>query len=105
MLSHALQSPPRDSQRSLCAAAPTSNVQAEDLPYLLQVLKENVGLSGNIVRSLETQKKIAELGKREPKAVVPVIVRELKAPRSPGRKALDYRMALISVLEEMRPRR
>jgi HEAT repeat protein len=78
-------------------------VQTSDLPSLLQVLKDSVGLSGNIVRSLETQKKIAELGKREPKAVVPVIIGELKAARSPNRKALDYRMALISVLEEMGP--
>ena len=36
----------------------------EDLPSLLQTLRENVGLTGNIVLSLETQKKIAKLGKR-----------------------------------------
>jgi HEAT repeat protein len=75
----------------------------EDLPSLLKTLKENVGLYGNIVLSLETQKKISELGKREPKTVVPVIIGELKAPRASNQKALNYRMALISVLEEIGP--
>src|SRR4026207_1010555 len=67
-------------------------VQAEDLSSLLQALRENVGLAGNIVVSLEAQKKISELGKREPEAVVPVIVRELKAAGISGRKTVDYRM-------------
>ena len=78
-------------------------VQAEDLSSLLQALKENVGLAGNIVVSLETQKKISELGKREPGAVVPVIVRELKTASISGRKTVDYRMALMSVIEGMGP--
>lgn len=78
-------------------------VQAEGLPSLLQTLRENVGLAGNIVLSLETQKRISELGKREPGAVVPVVVRELKAARISGRKTADYRIALMSVLEGMGP--
>jgi|GEM_PF-2400815 len=78
-------------------------VQAEGLSSLLQALKENVGLAGNIVVSLETQKKISELGKREPGAVVPVIVRELKTAGISGRKTVDYRMALMSVIEGMGP--
>ena len=78
-------------------------VQAEGLSSLLQTLRENVGLAGNIVLSLETQKKISELGKREPGAVVPVIVRELKAARISGRKTADYRIALMSVIEGMGP--
>ncbi len=77
--------------------------QAEDLPSLLQALRENVGLTGNIVLSLEIQKNISKLGKREPRAVVPVIVRELKAPSISDRKAADYRMALISVIEDIGP--
>ena len=85
-------------QQSQALPAPPS-----DLSSLLQTLKENVGLSGNIVLSLETQKKLSELGKREPQAVVPVIIRELKVPPNSNRKALDYRMALISVLEEIGP--
>ena len=32
-------------------------VQTEDLSSLLQTLRENVGLTGNIVLSLETQRK------------------------------------------------
>ena len=78
-------------------------VQAEGLSSLLQTLRENVGLSGNIVLSLETQKKISELGKQEPGVVVPVIVKELKAARISGRKTVDYRMALMSVIEGMGP--
>ncbi len=78
-------------------------VQTADLPSLLQVLSENVGLTGNIVLSLETQKKMSELGKREPVSVVPVIARELKAPRISGRNVANYRIALMSVLEEMGP--
>ena len=78
-------------------------VQTQDLPSLLQALRENVGLSGNIVLSLETQKKISELGKREPGAVVPVIVEELKASRTSNSKAANYRIALMSVIEEMGP--
>jgi anthranilate phosphoribosyltransferase len=35
--------------------------------------------------------------------VVPVIVRELKAARVSGRKTADYRIALMSVLEELGP--
>src|SRR5688572_970427 len=78
-------------------------VQAEGLSSLLQTLRENVGLSGNIVLSLETQKKISELGKREPGVVVPVIVGELRAARTSGRKTTDYRIALMSVIEAMGP--
>jgi len=77
--------------------------QAEDLPSLLQTLRDNVGLSGNIVLSLETQRKIAELGKREPGAVVPVITGELKAAQLSGRKTADYRIALMSVIEQVGP--
>src|SRR5262245_3122284 len=75
--------------------------QAEDLSSLLQTLRENVGLAGNAVLSLETQRKISELGKREPGAVVPVIAGELKAARTAGRKTADYRIALMSVIEEL----
>ncbi|HEU0007085.1 MAG TPA: HEAT repeat domain-containing protein [Terriglobia bacterium] len=78
-------------------------VQTGNLSSLLQTLRENVGLTGNIVLSLETQRKISELGKREPGAVVPVIARELKAARISGRKTADYRIALMSVLEELGP--
>ena len=85
-------------QQGRPSTAPTS-----DLSSLLQTLKENVGLSGNIVLSLETQKKISELGKREPQAVVPIIIGELKASRVSSQKTLNYRMALISVLEEIGP--
>jgi len=75
----------------------------EDLSSLLQTLRENVGLAGNIVVSLETQKRIAEFGKREPGPVVPVIARELKAAQLAGGKTADYRIALMSVLEQMGP--
>jgi len=77
--------------------------QAEDLSSLLQTLRENVGLTGNAVLSLETQRKISELGKREPGAVVPVIARELKAARTAGSKTANYRIALMSVIEELGP--
>src|SRR5262245_110436 len=76
---------------------------AEDLSSLLQTLRENVGLAGNLVVSLDTQKKISELGKREPGAVVPVVARELKAAHLAGRRTANYRIALMSVLEEMGP--
>ena len=75
----------------------------EDLSSLLQTLRENVGLAGNIVVSLETQKRIAELGNREPAIVTPVLARELKAAQLSGRKTADYRIALMSVLEQMGP--
>ena len=48
-------------------------LQTEGLYSLLQTLKENVGLYGNIVLSLETQKKISSNSASEnPNSVVPI---------------------------------
>jgi HEAT repeat protein len=77
--------------------------QSEDLSVLLQTLRKNVGLSGNIVQSLAVQKQLAVLGKRNPHAVVPTLVTELTTSRATGRQTIDYQLALISVLEAIGP--
>lgn len=87
------------------AAQPDSPAvsQSEDLAVLLQPLRRNVGLSGNIVQSLAIQKQIAGIGKRNPHAVVPTLVTELTMSRAAGRKTIDYQLALISMLEAIGP--
>lgn len=86
-------------------AQPDSPVlsQSEDLPVLLQTLRKNVGLSGNIVQSLAIQKQLTGIGKRNPHTVVPTLVTELTTARAAGRKTVDYQLALISVVEGIGP--
>ena len=83
---------------------PPSPLQNENLSSLLDTLRKNVGLTGDIVISLKTQGEIAGLGKQDPKAVVPVIISQLRTLRAGERKTtVDYQMALFSVLESMGP--
>ncbi len=83
---------------------PLSAAQNEDLTSLLATLRKNVGLTGNIAVALKTQDAIAALGKRDPKAVVPALVAQLRSLRAGERKTtLDFQMALFSVLESIGP--
>jgi HEAT repeat protein len=75
----------------------------DDLSAVFATLRENTGLSGNIVVSLQTQDRLAELVKQDPGSVVPAIVAELKGLSTADGKAVNYRMALISALEKAGP--
>jgi HEAT repeat protein len=80
------------------AQAPATS---KDVPALLETLKKTVGLYGDIVAALKTKDTLRQLGKQDGKAVVPLIVKEVEAPRAYDRKAQDYRMALIEVLRDI----
>jgi HEAT repeat protein len=93
----------------LAGAAPLSAggdggpVTAARIPVLIKSLNENAGLSGDIVRRLEVQKKLAAYGQRDSRAVVPLIVRELDSLQGYNERAVARRIALIEVLRDIGP--
>ncbi|MCZ6875585.1 MAG: HEAT repeat domain-containing protein [bacterium] len=76
-------------------------VTAAGIPALIRSVLENVSLSGNIVKRLEAQRKLAAYGKRDRQSVVPVLIRELQRLKGYDKKATAQRLALISVLRDM----
>jgi HEAT repeat protein len=70
---------------------------------LIEVLKANVYLTGDIVKRMEAQKRLQRLGKQDPQAVVPLILKDLAAPRSYGKMAAHRRLALIELLRDIGP--
>ena len=70
---------------------------------LFRTLKGSVGLSGDITMALKTQDSLAALGRQNPEVVVSAILQELKGLDLRDRKADDYRMALLTVIEGIGP--
>ncbi len=81
--------------------AHSSALDAASPEELIAVLKANVYLTGNIVKRLAAQKRLERLGKQDPKAVVPLIIKELSPPRSYGKIAGHQRLALIELLRDL----
>ena len=67
--------------------AQASEIDAASPEQLVRILKANVYLTGNIVKRLAAQKRLERLGKRDPQAVVPLIIKELAAPKTYGKIA------------------
>ena len=70
---------------------------------LIEVLKANVYLTGDIVKRMAAQKRLQRLGKDDPQSVVPLILTDLAAPRSYGKMAAHRRLALIELLRDIGP--
>ena len=88
---------------ALAAPAQPSELDAASPRELIEVLKANVYLTGNIMKRLEAQKRLVRLGKQDPQAVVPLILKELSPPRSYGKIAAHQRLALIEILRDLGP--
>ncbi len=88
---------------AFAAPAQSSELDAASPRELIEVLKANVYLTGNIVKRLEAQKRLVRLGKQDPQAVVPLILKELSPPRSYGKIAAHQRLALIEILRDLGP--
>jgi HEAT repeat protein len=80
-----------------------SELDAASPEELIEVLKANVYLTGDIVKRMEAQKRLGSLGKQNPQAVVPLILKDLAAPRSYGKMAAHRRLALIELLRDIGP--
>ena len=83
------------------APAQSSELDAAAPAELIAVLKANVYLTGDIVKRLAAQKRLARLGRQNPRAVIPPIIKELSPPRSYGKIAGHQRLALIGVLGDL----
>ncbi len=83
--------------------APASELDAASPEELIEVLKANVYLTGDIVKRMAAQKRLQRLGKQDPQAVVPLILQDLAAPRSYGKMAAHRRLALIELLRDIGP--
>jgi HEAT repeat protein len=83
--------------------AQSSELDAASPEELIEVLKANVYLTGNIVKRMAAQRRLERLGKQDPKAVVPLIIKELLPPRSYGKIAGHQRLALIGLLRDLGP--
>jgi HEAT repeat protein len=87
-----------------CAGPAAAQEEAETagrVGALMERLKQNVGLRGSITWRLEAQEALIGLGLRDPGAVVPPIVAELRDTRRRGRRIRDYHTALIVVLQQI----
>lgn len=74
---------------------------AHDVPDLIRSLRENATLSGDIVKRLEAQRQLAAYGKRDPRSIVPLLIRELERLEGYDKNTTAQRLALISVLRDM----
>ena len=83
--------------------AQSSELDAAPPEELIEVLKANVYLTGDIVKRMAAQKRLERLGKQDPQAVVPLIIKELSPPRSYGKIAGHQRLALIELLRDLGP--
>ncbi len=83
--------------------AQSSELDAASPEQLIEVLKANVYLTGDMVKRMAAQKRLERLGKQDPQAVVPLIVKELSPPRSYGKIAAHQRLALIELLRDLGP--
>jgi len=81
----------------------SSEVDSASPRELIEVLKANVYLTGNIATRLAAQERLMQLGKLDPRAVVPLIIKELSPPRSYGKIAGHQRLALIELLRDLGP--
>jgi HEAT repeat protein len=88
-----------------CFAAPVqaSELDAASPEELIEVLKANVYLTGDIVKRMEAQTRLERLGRQDPAAVVPLVLAELAPPRSYGKIAAHQRLALIELLRDIGP--
>ena len=87
-----------------CFAAPAraSELDAASPEERIEVLKANVYLTGDIVKRMDAQSRLARLGRQDPAAVVPLVLAELAPPRSYGKIAGHQRLALIELLRSER---
>jgi HEAT repeat protein len=83
--------------------AQSAALDAASPAELIQILKANVYLTGDIVKRLAAQKRLERLGKRDPQAVVPLVIKELAAPKTYGKIAGHQRLALIELLRDLGP--
>jgi HEAT repeat protein len=88
---------------TFAAPAQPSELDAASPRELIELLKANVYLTGNVVKRLAAQKRLVRLGKKDPHAVVPLVLKELSPPKSYGKIAAHQRLALIEVLRDLGP--
>ncbi len=74
-----------------------------NVPTLIQSLKDNSDIYGNIVLGMKARERLAAIGRADSAAVVPLIIQELQAPRSATRRAEQQRIWLMGVLQDMGP--
>lgn len=85
------------------ASARSSELDAASPEELVDVLKANVYLTGDIVKRMAAQNRLEQLGKQDPQAVVPLVIKALSPPRSYGKIAGHQRLALIELLRDLGP--
>ena len=83
--------------------ARSAELDAASPKELIEVLMSNVYLTGNVVKRMAAQKRLERMGKQDPQAVVPLIIKELSPPRSYGKIAGHQRLALIELLRDLGP--
>jgi HEAT repeat protein len=85
------------------AAAKADELDAASPQELIEILKANVYLTGDIVKRMNAQSHLQRLGRQDPGAVVPLVLAELAPPRSYGKIAAHQRLALIELLRDIGP--
>jgi HEAT repeat protein len=87
-----------------CAGvARAAELDAASPQDLIDVLKANVYLTGDIVKRMDAQTRLQRLGRQDPAAVVPLVLAELAPPRSYGKVAAHQRLALVELLRDIGP--
>ena len=83
--------------------ARASTVDAAPPGELIRILEANVGLSGDITKRLAATRQLGILGRKDPLAIVPLVMGRLERPRRQDAPAATLRAALIGLLGEIGP--
>lgn len=96
---------------ALCAAPAPAAGQVDarkalagaDVPALIEVILANADLGDDIVLRIAARERLAELGRRDPAAVVPPVMTALQALPTATRQDQQRRISLIGVLADIGP--
>lgn len=101
LLVTALTAPPV--QASVLAGELAQELEGASPEELLEIVKANVHLTGDLYLRMTAQNQLERLGKEDPQAVVPLVIKELSPPRSYGKIAGHQRLAMIELLRDLGP--
>lgn len=73
------------------------------LEALLEDLRTNVGLDGDVAVALDSQEALAEMGRRDPETIIPAVADALRAAQGSDSQIRQFRLALVGVLEQIGP--
>lgn len=76
-------------------------LRSMSLEELIDVLRDNADISGNVTLGLAAREVLGRRGREDPDPVITILVKQLSSPPTKDRKATAARIAMIGVLQDM----